>query len=49
MFGWQAAKQAVEAEGIYIGGWDPRYVLLPKRSDRHDGQSTAKSTVKLSD
>ncbi|KAJ9616416.1 hypothetical protein H2200_000134 [Cladophialophora chaetospira] len=35
MFGWQDAKKAVEAEGIYVGGWDPRNAVLPNRNARH--------------
>jgi hypothetical protein len=38
MFGWQASKAAVEAEGIYIGGWGLRNAIWPKRVDGHHGQ-----------
>ncbi|KIW94367.1 uncharacterized protein Z519_04343 [Cladophialophora bantiana CBS 173.52] len=39
MFGWQAAKVAVEAEGIYIGGWGLQNVFWPKRMDGHHASS----------
>ena len=46
MFGWQAAKVAVEAEGIYIGGWDPRNIVFPRRVNGHHGQFHVKSNAK---
>lgn len=47
MFGWQAAKAAVEAEGIYVGGWDLRNVFWAKRLDGHHGQFPFESVLVL--
>jgi hypothetical protein len=38
MLGWQSAKAAVEAEGIYIGGWDLRNAIWPNVVDGQHGE-----------
>ncbi|KAK5675706.1 hypothetical protein LTS10_011806 [Elasticomyces elasticus] len=37
MFSFSRNKQALEKEGIFVGGWDPRGVLWPRKVDgKHD-------------
>ncbi|KAK4552275.1 hypothetical protein LTR86_010445 [Recurvomyces mirabilis] len=37
MFSFGREKKALEAEGIFVGGWDPRGVLWPRKIDgKHD-------------
>ena len=39
-------KAAVEAEGVYIGGWGLRNAIWPKLVDGHHGQFTMMSHTK---
>lgn len=32
MFGFQEARAAVEAEGVYIGGWSLKQAVVPEKN-----------------
>jgi hypothetical protein len=39
MFSFSQNKAALESEGIFVGGWEPRGVLVPRKIDGKHGMS----------